>query len=760
MNIHPIIPVEEGGLILAAILALGLWPVWRSTQRLARPWRFASTTLRLAGLAALALLGLNPGRWIEESRARTREWAVLVDRSRSMESTDAEGGSRWNAAAREVRRIERMAAHPERIRWYTFAAELESAVDAVTLLDRQPGGDRTRLEEAVRSLLARYRAGDRKLTGILVMGDGRRVEPEVSEDIGLRARSRETPVYGLPFGGPVTRPDLSVTVARRQVIAFAGQPARVAARVRNHGLGPVRVRLQLRDKADRRLTEKAVDLAEGTEQTVAFEVAPSDADYAEYSIVAPVLESETIPHNNRAAFGVSTLPDRMQILLVEGAPYWDSKFLAQRLRRQPNIDVTAVYRLAAERYFVVRGEEKTHQTDLDTVFPVGAEALTRYDLILLGKGLDAILSPERLEPLNRYVRDQGGRIVFFRGKPYHGRFEALETLEPLIWGSPLGRPVAFQPLSLMQTAGLFGDILPDAGDPVWGRLPVLKNAHQAQPRAFTEVAATGLPEDLRGTYVRQSGDDLRHGVQPPGTAAGLTPLLAWRVYGRGLLAVVNAEGFWQWDFFPDTSATQDMYQEFWMQLLQWCLLRAEFMPGRDVAILLGAAATLPDTPVRVTVRRRAAVRTAPSAVPRLTVWRGDERVRELSMASGGTDENLWETVITLPDPGLYRVAVTMEDATNTLEAADAILRVKDHPTEMEDVSADPERLARLAESSGGRIIPVGELAETVRKMEAEPQVDAEGKARWQSAWDRASVLVLLLACFAGDIFVRRRNGLL
>jgi len=775
MNINPILPVEEAWLILAAILALGLWPVWHSTKSLAWAWRFASAILRLAALAALALLALNPGAWREQSRALSREWAVLVDRSQSMQTTDAGGGvSRWDAAAQQVRRIERIAADPEPIRWYSFATELENAADAATLLARQPDGEHTRLEEALRSLLARYRTGERKLTGILVLGDGRRVEPEIADAIGLSARAQETPISCLVFGAAVTRPDLAVTVARRQVIAFAGQPVRVAARVRNHGLGPVRIRLQLVDSAEHRLAEQTVDLADGSEQTVTFDLAPAAAAYAQYAIVAPVLEGETITHNNRSAFAVSTLPDRMQILLVEGAPYWDSKFLAQRLRQQPNIDVTAVYRLAANRYFVVRDEQETQQTQLETVFPIDAEALTRYDLILFGKGLDMLLSPIRIEQLNRYVRDLGGRIVFFRGKPYHDRFAALEPLEPLLWGAALGSQVAFQPLPFLQTAGLFGDILPDADDPVWARLPALKNAHQAQPRAFTEIAATGVPEDLRQTYGSQVGDGRRHGAPHASTAAaaGLAPMLAWRAYGRGLLAVVNAEGFWQWDFFPDSSATQDMYQQFWMQLLQWCVLRADFMPGRDVAIMLSAAATLPDEPVRVTVRRRAAVQAAaaPSGDPQLTVWRGTEPVQHLAMTSAGTDAGVWETLLTLSEPGLYRVGVTLTapttattadaDAADAGVVADAILRVEDWPTEMDNLSADPERLARLAEASGGRLLSIADLEQVVRQMEAEPHADAEGKAIWQSAWDRAWLLALLLVCFAGDIFLRRRNGLL
>jgi hypothetical protein len=67
------------------------------------------------------------------------------------------------------------------------------------------------------------------------------------------------------------------------------------------------------------------------------------------------------------------------VLLLEGAPYWDSKFLAQLLRQQTAVDILTVHRLNEERYFRVEAAGAEPLLSPDTIFPADAEALARYD---------------------------------------------------------------------------------------------------------------------------------------------------------------------------------------------------------------------------------------------------------------------------------------------------------------------------------------------------------------------------------------------
>ena len=46
-----------------------------------------------------------------------------------------------------------------------------------------------------------------------------------------------------------------------------------------------------------------------------------------------------ILENNRAQFSLNVIRDKTRVLLVAGTPTWDSKFLGQRLRQDPGIDL-------------------------------------------------------------------------------------------------------------------------------------------------------------------------------------------------------------------------------------------------------------------------------------------------------------------------------------------------------------------------------------------------------------------------------------
>src|SRR6185436_8778111 len=86
-----------------------------------------------------------------------------------------------------------------------------------------------------------------------------------------------------------------------------------------------------------------------------------------YVFRVPAQPEEGDTANNERAVFLRSVGAKVRVLVAEGQPHWDTKFLVQGLKRDPNVDLTAVYRLNAQRHVAV-------------VSAVGTEARLEQDL--------------------------------------------------------------------------------------------------------------------------------------------------------------------------------------------------------------------------------------------------------------------------------------------------------------------------------------------------------------------------------------------
>ncbi|MBU1693867.1 MAG: hypothetical protein KKC51_07865 [Verrucomicrobia bacterium] len=735
---NPLWPVEYLVLWAGLLVAGAGFLSWRASAKCRRPIRLLLAALRVGGVGCLAVIALNPGRWAESSRLKESELAVLVDRSASMATRDVGDSSRWEAASDLVKEAARLAGDPAGIKLYVFAGDVQSVRER-GLEAFAADGETTDIRRAIEGVLNLSRSGSRRLVGMLVLSDGRQIATSGSLDAAFRARSQDVPIFPLVLGGAIERKDLSVEPLRRQYVTFKGQRTRIGARVRQSGLGPIRPTVRLLDKAGAVLDEQTLSFEGDGEATVSFAVTPETRGYLDYRIEVALWEGESTRHNNEARVGVAVLDGRIRILMVEGVPYWDSKFIAQLLRRQPNVEVISVYRLSADRFFRVETDLADAAQITGSIFPDSEGELDLYDIIIFGKGAEYFLNPERVQLLRDFVRDRGGCVLFARGKSYNGVFPELEALEPMEWGERFASPFTVRPTDAGASAGLFGDMLPGPADPVWSKLPPLEFAQRVRKiKAFSEVLVEGHGE--------LAGQEQAF------------PVVVRRRYGKGMVVVVNADGLWQWDFFPSVKDASNMYQEFWSQLIQWSATFSEFLPGARYALGLSAHAVHSGESVRLRVTRRQPEAGAPA--PEVRVLQGEAAVRTLHPVPVPDEPGRWETVFSLEQSGAYRVALhDPPDENRDGDLYDAI-EVLAAPREQDNVSADPMFLQELAEASGGRVVTADTLAPVIQRLDADEEAVDVSRAIWQPAWDRAWFLGLTAFCFAAEWFVRRRNGLL
>lgn len=728
----PIIALPEAMALAVAFIVAAMWLAWRGVAAARRPVRTPLLGLRAAGLAIVVVIWLNPGRWLEESENTKRDWLVLLDRSASMQAEHAEKISRWQAGAAVANRLRKASGARGEVRVRTFSSQLEQAASGLAPV--VPDGSATDLARALASAL-----DDRAtpLAGAIVLSDGRLTARGKIEELALRARGRGLVIHAVPLGGTWGSRDLELTAMPRQVTAFRGQPVKLNAILQNRGLGPIKPAVQLIGADGREIARQEVALAEGARQAVVFNVPEVPENGADFILRTAPWPGEHLPANNMATVRVSVLGAKTRVLLLEGSPYWDSKFLAQLLRQQSAVEILTVHRLNEERYFRVEMAGAEPLQSPESVFPSTAAELARYDLIVFGKGADGFLNPARLAALAGFVRDGGGAVLFARGKPYAGRFAPLEPLEPVEWGESLGGGFRFAPLS-DASANLFGAALPAPDDRIWTTLPPLEDVHGvARLKPFARVLAEGAAE----------GRETR------------LPLLIVRRFGRGTVATLNADGLWRWDFRPEIREQGGLYQQFWVQLMQWCATFSEFRPGEDYAIHLREAIAEPGQSVRAVIGYRGPP--APEPQPALSITRsgGLSSVAAAVPVPGAEGGREWAAIVTPEQPGRYKIRVT-DPARAGREEGEATLTVLAPAGELDDLRPDPETLATLIRESGGRLFSPEEVDQLTNALWTNDDPASRRKARWEALWPKWWVALLAGMFFGGEWWLRRREGLL
>lgn len=732
MTFSPVLSHPWPWIVLIALPAAGLWLAWRATVTLPSGMRAGLVGLRTLVLVALAVLLLNPGEWKQPEHREEKLHAVLLDRSASMAVRDAEDATRWEGGLAVTKALAK--AGGAKVKTFSFSGALE---DDALKSGLKPDGQASAIVRSGNALFSGASGLGRKLASITVISDGRQTREDAAAELILRARAAQVPLHVVPLGGDWGGRDLVLHATRRLVMALPGKPVTINVSVENRGLGRIKPRVELVDAAGKTQANREVELDSGSRKTVALEIPKLPG--GDYRVFVPSQEGEDITRNNEDRVRVQELAGRTRVFIAEGAPYWDSKFLAQLLREQGFMDVRAVYRLNDERYFRVDAGASEPVVSGDATFPETAEDFAKLDLVVLGKGSEGFLDEKRIEALKSFVRDRGGALLLARGKSYAGKLPGFDTLEPVEWGEAAQGDFRFEPGSVGEAAGLFGQALPEAQDPLWRQLPPLRDvAKIVKLKPFTQVMAMG--------------------VKPAVGHEERVPLLAAKHYGRGVVVALNADGLWKWDFDPQARKLGNMYEEFWTQLLQWTASYAEFLPGQELSLRLGETNAKLGRVVRASIGWRGG-KTVPQ--PKVRLYRDGAVVQEVAASEAESDtegRRSWTALVQPETPGTYRL-----QAFNGEEAGpEAVLNVLAPPTEQEALAADPAFLKELADATGGRVWTVktaGDLAQTLLAPppESEAQFD---RPSWHPLWPQGWLLSALVALLASEWWLRRRLGLL
>jgi hypothetical protein len=798
-----------------AVLAVPLL-AWYARSRPAemRRLRWAGIIgLMGAGLAGVLLILLNP-TWVEQvpPPAGKPRLTLLVDASASMGTADLPGAqSRYQEAARLAAEME-SGLHGEfdvQTRVFSAAAGKEKGSGSFSrngpegaaqkinltpfppLAGLRPEGLVTDLAAAISSATGEDRPQGQ---AVVLLSDGNHnagggVGPVL--EAARLARAMAAPVYCRTLGGAAEVRDMALELVTPQEVAFVGQRVFIEARITHQGLAGGHTSVALFE-GGKELARQDVALLPGTPVGVQFEVSRPAKGLARYEVKADAVPGEATAGNNEAVFLLRTVDEPIHILLLEGKPYWDGKFLMRTLAADPLAELDCIVRVADGRLVrqtlgaqraaasqptaasvasanagpaaasAARLEKWSVVTDASQVL-AKPEALRQYQIVVLGRDADVFLTEAGLSNLRDWVAREGGALMCYRGSPVAQVTGRLANILPVEWTA--GRELRFH--VKLTPRGRELRWLPDAGDAQvagLGALPTLATVSQVgRTKPLAAVLATAVFAD---------------GKQE-------APVVTWQPYGTGRAVVIEGAGMWRWAFLPPDQQQNDaLYGTLWHSMLRWLVSGGGLLPGEKLALRSEKACFSTQEQATATLQVRESVGVVPSAVELVaegesqgllrrrfvpTVLRdepgtyrvtfgklpaGHYRARVVALDTPGTRS------VGPSAPGLRPVGVSRADGAAGDPAGEAMFDVVNSLDEQLDVKARPELMVRIAEQSGGVVLADASPGEIAGRFREHAAANRPPRVHRLTAWDRWWVMLSVFGVWGGAWALRRSGGLI
>ena len=493
-----------------------------------------------------------------------------------------------------------------------------------------------------------------RVAGTIVLTEGQASDPSPLPE-RLRALG---PAHILIVGDP-RRGDRRLELISAPTFAIVGEPMRVRARVIDPNNGAfIRVRA-------------TIDGADPIERRVRANQ-PFDLDLAAIhrgqNMV--ILEAETGPQeispaNNRAAFAVSGVRERLRVLLITGEPHPGARVWRNLLKSDPAVDLV--------HFTILRPPEKQDLTPLPELalipFPTDElfeRRLGEFDLIIFDRyRRRGILAPFYYANIARRV-EEGGALLISAGPAEAERQGASDTaLAGILPSQPTGR--------------MLNQVYRPTPTSVGARHPILR----------------GLPNpDHWGSWTREV-DARAAGGTTILSGAGNAPLLVLDRVGKGRVAQLWSDQAWLWARGHDGGGP---HGELFRRLAHWLMQEPDLEDERltltpSATGLTIERATLADSPGEVQV-----------SGPNNEIY-----IAALSGAGPG----LWRGAIETSEQGLYEARAPSGE-TGELRAFAALGPL--NPREAAALNADPAPLEPLARLTGGGEIILGEQAQNLPEI--------------------------------------------
>ena len=795
-TIDPKIPMTLWwALALAAIATIGFYAL-RKQWSVQPMQRVLLTCLLAAGLIGPLVIALNP-TWVETIPPIPGNplITVLVDGTMSMRTEDIgreKVQSRWGRAvelAWQVKSKTRLIDSPNAmhvdVRHMAFGDAVKPlpTIQALQAAARSasgtmnnstddseednrtwPQGHRSDLSAALRQAV---RTGSPVGHAVLMISDGAHNVGSVESVLQLarEANALATPIYTVTLGTSIGMKNMSLAAKSARMIAFPNNPIAIRVTLTHSGLEGQETEVGLfRD--DQLIDSRRVKLTPDNNQEVRFTIEQgAQAPLERYRLVASEVLGEVTTADNQTTVVVQRLNHPIGVLILEGKPYWDSKFLARNMALDPVVDLSTIVRMSSDRFLVrhisrtalgdpnqpggattqepSESQATTEEWTIDEKLKSPLEAadlLEKYRLVILGRDADVYLTEAAIENLRDWISKSGGCLLCARGAPTDTISGKLAELLPVRWTPGMESRFRARVSPHGLDSSVFDPLLADGVDPL-GSLPSLAVGSAPKERP-------GLPQVLMQSAAEQ-GD-------------GSVPIVTYQPFGSGQTIVVEGAGMWRWAFLPPQHAEKDkIYPTLWQSMVQWIISQQDMMPGQEIGIRADRATFLSGdrTSASITVRNPNQWLKA-NSIDALSVTlqsASQELPKRYSLIGSGSDPGLYRVDMGALDIGFYTVKL-VRGVSDDVVAATAF-EVRDPWFESLEVDARPDLMSQVARLSGGKVLEPEHVDELIGQFEERMRSQQSNDEIRTTMWDRPLVLLIILMGWIATWIVRRQSGL-
>lgn len=584
-------------------------------------------------------------------------------------------------------------------------------------------------------------AAGQKIAGLVLFSDGQNTGGRSPAEAARAAAQVGAPIFPVAVGSPKRLQDVSIVDLYTTGQVSIGDTVRVAVTLESHGFNKRPVKVELKD-GDKVLDTKELVLL-GTEQQqteLIFEAKEAGDKYLTVNVPAFAEEAEELRANNSDLAFVRVSDEKLKVLLIDGLPRWDFRFLKNDIRRDNGIKG----RTGDEPEVIAEAEwRRMSKEDQAAKLPSTAKELAEYHTIVLGDASPDILHDDFRKALIEAVRDKGVGLIVeagprFMPQLYDREFQSL--LPVVLRTGPAAtngiEAPAYKPFKIELTPeGLLHESLRLHDDPgrnvqVWSQMPT-----------YFWVSAVERPSAAAIVLARNPSLENRWGKQP---------LISYQYAGKGKVAFLGMDATYLWR----QNVGDRFFYKFWGQMLRFVGRTDDGSEKKESRLIV--------RPVRV--------QPGESAEVELFAFTADGQPRTdatLKVSTlGPTGSQMVELVadkfvkgrftgkFSPKDTGEHRVLYQPNDSPKTIEGK---LRVMPSSEELRDPNLNRPLLETLASTTGGKVISIAELASLPELFKGEPMlIEVHREA---SIWDNWFTLLLITLIYAVDVGLRRLSGL-
>ena len=597
-------------------------------------------------------------------------------------------------------------------------------------------------------------------TAAVILSDGlHNIGASPFETAKLMA-GRDIPIHTVGFGSVTPPPDLAVIDVETPAKVLKDDRFRGSVTLKDNLTPGTPFKIVIEDDLNQTVWEESFSGMSATRRRVAFDFSVEELVEEKISNlgldnsvevnavpfrmkvrVEPV-EGEARGDNNVLSFAFDAITKKNNMLIIDGRPRWETRYLHNLFERDERWSVTVAFAgPGSDDGALPRGEE-------GDVFPADKKTLFSYDLLVLGEIAQGLFEEEELEWIRDFVASRGGGIILLDGPRQKFREYAddeenpIASLLPVKWNEDGPKRLAPQALRLTErglaTPALFLHPSAERSAELWGYVP--------KPGW---VAPT---EALPGTDVYLEATLDEKGEES-------VPLLVSRTVGAGKTLYAGFDGTWRWRF----EVADKYHQRYWHQIASWIMETPFAVSDEFVAIDPGASTYRPgeSAALRIRVRdREGKPLDDPKAEVEALIWREGKIVATVPMKTDPDSGGLFRGETPALSPGEHQVTVRVDGLfeENELRSKVEFLVREPESPELATLICKEDLLRDVAKLSGGSYLreeQIGRLNDLLKPISSGRLVKKE-IALWQSYWWFVPIILLL----GLELFLRKRAGML